>query len=69
MNEKYFEETIKRIEIVKNNDGLFIQILRNGYNIIQNTIYDAELAEKILKLIEEAERQYLRIPRILSVRE
>lgn len=57
MNEKYFEETIKRIEIVKNNDGLFIQILRNGYNIIQNTIYDAELAEKILKLIEEAERQ------------
>ena len=57
MNEKYFEETIKRIEVVKNNDGLFIQILRNGYNIIESTIYEPELAKKILKLIEETERQ------------
>ena len=43
------------IEIVKNNDGLFVQILKNGYNIIEQSIYDPELAEKILKLVKEAE--------------
>lgn len=40
--------------IEKNEDGeKEIQILYNGYNIIQETLYNDELASKILQLVNE----------------
>lgn len=42
--------------IIEEIDGeLAVQILMAGYNIIENTIYDPELAQSILNKIEEAQ--------------
>lgn len=42
------------INIRTEDDGeKVIEILYNGYNIIQETLYDDELAEKVLQLINE----------------
>lgn len=50
------EEEQKTITITKLENGEFcIDILENGYNIIKNTIYNDELAKKILKLIKKHE--------------
>lgn len=45
----------KQFIIEEINGELAIQILRDGYNIIEKTIYDAELAKSILKSIEDEE--------------
>jgi hypothetical protein len=43
--------------IIEEIDGeLAIQILQTGYNIIETTIYDPELAQMILQSLEEAQR-------------
>lgn len=41
------------INIIKEDDGKAIEILYNGYNIIQETIYNNELADQILQLVNE----------------
>lgn len=46
-------ETIKQLEIKKSDDGLFVDVLKTGYNIIDNTIYDERIAKKILQVIDE----------------
>ena len=47
-------ETILSINIVELDDGEpAVDILYNGYNIIQETIYDSEIANKILELVRE----------------
>lgn len=47
-------ENLLTINIIKDDDGgKAIEILYNGYNIIQETIYNDELAEQVLQLINE----------------
>ena len=41
------------INIIEEDDGKAIEILYNGYNIIQETIYDDELAAQILELVND----------------
>lgn len=41
------------INIVESDGENAIEILYNGYNIVQETIYDNELATEILTLIRE----------------
>lgn len=48
------EKQLLNIQIRTDEDGeKYIDILYNGYNIIQETIYDNELAGKILELVNE----------------
>jgi hypothetical protein len=43
--------------IIEEIDGeLAVQILQTGYNIIEKTIYNPELAKSILAAIEEAQQ-------------
>lgn len=46
----------KHIIITEVNGELAIELLRDGYNIIEKTIYDPELAKTILAAIEKAQR-------------
>lgn len=47
-------ENLLTINIIKDDEGeKTIQILYNGYNIIQETIYNDELAEQVLQLINK----------------
>lgn len=46
----------KHFIIEEINGELAVQILQTGYNIIEKTIYDPELAKSILAAIEEAQR-------------
>ena len=46
------EETILKIEIKESNGEKFIDILDNDYNIIHETIYNTETAEKIIEAIK-----------------
>ena len=48
---------MKKHFIIEEIDGeLAIVLLKDGYNIIDKTIYDPELATTILAAIEEAQR-------------
>jgi hypothetical protein len=48
---------MKKQFIIEESDGKFsVSILKEGYNIIEETIYDSELAKAILAAIEEARR-------------
>ena len=47
------EKTLLRIEIKQDNESSFIYVLDNGYNIIKKTIYNEELAKKIIEEIEK----------------
>lgn len=48
---------MKKHIIIEEIDGeLAVQILRTGYNIIEKTIYDPELAKTILDAVKEAQR-------------
>lgn len=46
----------KHIIIEEVNGELAIQILKQGYNIIEKTIYDPDLAQMILQALEEAQQ-------------
>ena len=46
------------INIVEFDGENAIEILYNGYNIVQETIYDNELATEILTLIRETRQTY-----------
>lgn len=47
---------MKKHIIIEEIDGeLAVQVLQTGYNIIEKTIYDPELAQMILQAIEEAQ--------------
>ena len=47
--------TYKKHIIIEEIDGeLAVQVLKLGYNIIEHTLYNTELAKTILKAIEEA---------------
>lgn len=47
--------TFKKHIIIEEVDGeLAVQVLETGYNIIEHTLYNPELAETILEAIEEA---------------
>ena len=55
------EKTLLRLEVRewqdhKGNTEKCIDILRNGYNIIEETIYDDDLAEKIVEIINDNRR-------------
>lgn len=52
------EKTLLRLEVREwqGHEGKTekcIDILRNGYNIIEETIYDDDLAEKIVEIIND----------------
>lgn len=47
------EKTLLRIEIKQDSEGFFVYILDNNYNIIHKTIYNEELAKKIIEEIEK----------------
>lgn len=48
------EKQLLNIQIrTDENSEKYIDILYNGYNIIQETIYDNELAYKILELVNK----------------
>jgi DNA-binding MarR family transcriptional regulator len=55
----YTEKELKNIIIKEvgedNEKQIVIDILKNGYNIIEQTIYNEQLAKKILELIESEE--------------
>lgn len=46
----------KHFIIEEINGELAVSVLQQGYNIIEETIYDPELAKTILAAIEEARR-------------
>ena len=47
--------TFKKHIIIEEIDGeLAVQVLEPGYNIIEHTLYNPELAKTILEAIEEA---------------
>lgn len=49
------EKTLMEIVVKQNESGeKFIDVLRQGYNIIDYTIYDEKAASQILKTIEAA---------------
>ena len=47
------EKTLLRIEIKQDNEGCFIYVLDNDYNIIKKTIYNEELVKKIIEEIKK----------------
>lgn len=47
------EKMILRLEVREGNEGQFIYILDNDYNIIKKTIYNEELAKKIIEEIKK----------------
>lgn len=50
-----FAEAFKQHIIIEEIDGeLAIQILKSGYNIIERTLYNPELAQKIVNDIKKA---------------
>ena len=47
------EQTILTLEVKKYKNEFYIDILENGYNIINKTMYNAEVAKKIIEIIEK----------------